>query len=428
MSDDLRRAVREKYAAFITRQTGCGTAGCCSADAAGRVTQAVTGGLYSADETAGLPRDAVAASLGCGNPTALAELHDGETVLDLGSGAGLDVLLSARRVGSHGKAYGLDMTEEMLAAARANQARAGVDNVEFLQGYIEDIPLPDNAVDVVISNCVINLSGDKDRVLREAFRVLRPGGRLAVSDIIVVRPLPRHVQDSLAAWAGCIAGALTEAQYRAKLEAAGFTGIAVEVTRVYDFSPQDIAAWCPDLSAAEQAALQGAVVSAFIRAKKPAQILTPGRDYLLQLAAADDFTAIATLLTAAGLPVSGVTADQGDFFVARQHGRVVGVIGVMRHGDAALLRSLAVQNDRRKAGIGGALLAWALEQAQAGGARAAYLLTTTAEGFFRRHGFTDVPRQAIPASLLADSTLADICPVASVCMRRVLSAADTKGF
>ena len=189
--------------------------------------------MYDASEKAALPADAVAASLGCGNPTALAQLQPGETVLDLGSGGGIDVLLSARRVRPTGKAYGLDMTDEMLALARANQKKAGVENVEFLKGAIENIPLPDNTVDVIISNCVINLSGDKDRVLREAFRVLKPGGRLAVSDVVIRGEVPAEIRKSMELWVGCMAGALQESEYREKLAAAGFQSISVEPTRVY---------------------------------------------------------------------------------------------------------------------------------------------------------------------------------------------------
>ena len=224
----------------------------------------------SADETAELPADAVAASLGCGNPTALAELKPGETVLDLGSGGGIDVLLSARRVGPSGKAYGLDMTDEMLALARENQRKAAAQNVEFLKGDIETIPLPDSSVDVVISNCVINLSADKDRVLGEAFRVLRPGGRFAVSDIVVRGEMPTEIRRRLEAWAGCIAGALEETEYRAKLAHVGFERIEVEPTRIYsaDQAREFLAGDAEADSIAQMA--DGKFMSAFVRAHKPA--------------------------------------------------------------------------------------------------------------------------------------------------------------
>src|SRR6476469_5831012 len=222
--NDIKEAVREKYSQAAVR---AGT--CCGA----RPSDPITSNLYSEQETGALPEAAVLASLGCGNPTALAELKAGETVLDLGSGGGIDVLLSARRVGPTGKAYGLDMTDEMLALARENQKKAGAENVEFLKGEIEHIPLPGNSVDVVISNCVINLSADKDSVLREAFRVLKPGGRLAVSDVVVRGEVPEEIQKSLLLWVGCIAGALRDEDYINKLTAAGFEAVSIETTRIY---------------------------------------------------------------------------------------------------------------------------------------------------------------------------------------------------
>ncbi|MDD4588688.1 MAG: arsenite methyltransferase [Heliobacteriaceae bacterium] len=269
MGDDIRDQVREKYAqAIVDISSGSGDCcgnGCCCGPAGKSV---ITKDLYRIDEIDGLPAETLATSFGCGNPTALTTLHPGETVLDLGSGAGLDVLLSARRVGPAGKVYGLDMTDEMLAKARANQNQAGVTNVEFLQGFIEDIPLPDNHVDVVISNCVINLSGDKDKVMAEIFRVLKPGGRVAVSDVVLLRPLPDKVRQDLVAWTACVGGALSRDDYIAKLGAAGFVRIGVEVTRVYDFSPAEAAAIFPDLPVAERLVINGAVAGAFIRAEK----------------------------------------------------------------------------------------------------------------------------------------------------------------
>src|ERR1700756_514273 len=228
----IQEAVKEKYGA-AAKQVAAGKTACCGGGAELSGCDPITRGLYDAAEQGALPAEAVLASLGCGNPTALAELEPGETVLDLGSGGGIDVLLSARRVGPSGKAYGLDMTDEMLTLARENQRKAGVDNVEFLKGEIEDIPLPDNSVDVIISNCVINLSADKDRVFAEAFRVLRPGGRFAVSDVVVRGEVPAQIRRSVELWIGCVAGALSEAEYRAKLAKAGFESIGVEPTRVY---------------------------------------------------------------------------------------------------------------------------------------------------------------------------------------------------
>ncbi len=223
---DIKAIVQEKYGEAARRVAAGEKKSCCG--------DPITNGLYSATEAGELPETAVAASLGCGNPTALAQLGAGETVLDLGSGGGIDVLLSARRVGPSGKAYGLDMTDDMLALARENQKKAGVENVEFLRGEIENIPLPEGAVDVVISNCVINLSGDKDRVLREAFRVLKPGGRFAVSDVVLREDVPEELRQDALLWAGCVAGALSEREYREKLAAAGFAGITLESTREYE--------------------------------------------------------------------------------------------------------------------------------------------------------------------------------------------------
>jgi SAM-dependent methyltransferase len=265
---DIKQIVKEKYGQVALRVTSGGGGSCCG----GTETESpITSRLYGVDETAALPDAAVAASRGCGNPTALAQLAPGEVVLDLGSGGGIDVLLSAARVGPTGKAYGLDMTDEMLALARENQARAGATNVEFLKGEMEHIPLPGDTVDVIVSNCVINLSSDKDRVLAEAFRVLRPGGRLAISDIVVRGEVPDEIRRSVELWIGCMAGALEESEYRAKLAKAGFEAIDVEPTRIYrvedardflDRAGLDAAAMAPHLD--------GKFMSAFVRARKPA--------------------------------------------------------------------------------------------------------------------------------------------------------------
>jgi SAM-dependent methyltransferase len=268
---DIQQTVREKYGAIAAAVTKTSAnVGCCAPAACG-CGDPMTSNLYSDAETSGLPAEAVIASLGCGNPTALIELEPGQTVLDLGSGGGIDVFLSAKRVGPTGKAYGLDMTDEMLALARDNQRKASVTNVEFLKGAIESIPLPDNSVDVIISNCVINLSSDKDAVLREAFRVLKPGGRFAVSDVVVRGVVPTDVRRSMELWVGCIAGALEEQDYAAKLRAAGFNDVEVEPWRVYNVedarsfltdSGLDVDALAPQV--------QGMFASSFIRATKPA--------------------------------------------------------------------------------------------------------------------------------------------------------------
>jgi len=276
--NDLQATVREKYGEAARRAASgetsvscCGSSGCC-----GDTTESwdpITANLYDAGETAGLPAKALLASLGCGNPTALAELREGETVLDLGSGGGIDVLLSARRVGPTGKAYGLDMTDDMLALANENKRKAGAENVEFLRGEIERIPLPDNSVDVIISNCVINLSGDKERVLREAFRVLKPGGRFAVSDVVVRGDVPEAVRRNVELWIGCVAGALEEQEFLSLLSGVGFENPSIEPTRIY--SAHDGATLLANTGLdAETFAkqIEGKFMSAFVRATKPAKV------------------------------------------------------------------------------------------------------------------------------------------------------------
>ena len=269
--DDIKAIVKDKYGKAALRVTGGGSSCCGSAPSRGECDP-ITSNLYSGTETAELPAEAVAASLGCGNPTALAALRPGETVLDLGSGGGIDVILSAKRVGPTGKAYGLDMTDEMLALARENQRKAGVPNVEFLKGEIEAIPLPDACVDVIVSNCVINLSADKDQVLAEAFRVLKPGGRFAVSDIVVRGEVPPAIRRSVELWIGCVAGALEEQEYRDKLAKAGFEAIDVEPTRVYRAEDaRDFLAGAGLDAAAIAPTVDGKFMSAFVRARKPAR-------------------------------------------------------------------------------------------------------------------------------------------------------------
>ena len=267
---NVKEQVQEKYGQAALRVKTGGSSCCGAAPASACCVDPITSNLYDSGQTSQIPEEAVLASLGCGNPTALAALKPGEIVLDLGSGGGIDVLLSARRVGPAGKAYGLDMTDEMLALARENQRKAGVENVEFLKGEIEHIPLPGNSVDVIISNCVINLSADKDRVLREAFRVLKPGGRFAVSDVVVRGDVPAEVRRSMELWVGCIAGALTETDYRGKLASAGFTSVGVEVTRVYgvEEAATFLAGQGLDVETAAKE-VDGKIVSAFIRATKP---------------------------------------------------------------------------------------------------------------------------------------------------------------
>ncbi len=269
-TQNLKEIVKEKYGQAALRVTKGGNS-CCGAAASARCEDPITSNLYDDSERAGLPEEAVLASLGCGNPAALARLNPGEIVLDLGSGGGIDVLLSAKRVGPTGKAYGLDMTDEMLELARANQRKAGVANVEFLKGEIENIPLPDNTVEVIISNCVINLSADKDRVLAEAFRVLKPGGRLAVSDVVVRGEILPEIRRNVELWVGCVAGALEENEYRSKLARAGFVRIDIEPTRVYrvEDAREFLSAKGIDVESIAPL-VDGKFMSAFIRACKAA--------------------------------------------------------------------------------------------------------------------------------------------------------------
>ena len=271
---DIKEVVKEKYGQAALRVKSGGAASCCGSTSAANSAcgcgDPITANLYDSAQAGQIPEEALLASLGCGNPTALAQLNPGETVLDLGSGGGIDVLLSAKRVGPTGKAYGLDMTDEMLALAKENKRKAGVNNVEFLKGEIEHIPLPDNSIDVIISNCVINLSADKDSVLREAFRVLKPGGRFAVSDVVTRGTIAPEIRQSVLLWVGCVAGALDEGEYRTKLAAAGFEQIEIEPTRVYRVEDAreflsghgiDVDALAPQVD--------GRFLSAFVRAVKP---------------------------------------------------------------------------------------------------------------------------------------------------------------
>ena len=275
---DLKATVKARYGETAQRvaagESGascCGSSGCCGST--GETWDPITANLYDEGQTAGIPAEALLASLGCGNPTALAELREGETVLDLGSGGGIDVLLSARRVGPTGKAYGLDMTDEMLALANENKRKAGAGNVEFLRGEIESIPLPDATVDVIISNCVINLSGDKRAVLREAFRVLKPGGRFAVSDVIVRGDIPEAVRASMELWTGCVAGALRDDEFLALLREVGFEHPSIEPTRVYTADDARALLEGTGLDADALAGeIEGRILSAFVRATKPGAV------------------------------------------------------------------------------------------------------------------------------------------------------------
>ena len=275
-SGDIKEVVKEKYGQAALRVKTGGSSCCGAVSASGLSCDPITSNLYDTTETSQIPEEAMLASLGCGNPTALAKLNPGEVVLDLGSGGGIDVLLSAKRVGPTGKAYGLDMTDEMLALANENKRKAGAENVEFLKGEIEHIPLPDNSVDVIISNCVINLSADKDRVLREAFRVLKPGGRFAVSDVVTRGAIPEEIRQRVLLWVGCIAGALEENEYRSKLRAAGFEQVEVEPTRIYrvEEAREFLSSAGVDVDAI-RSQVDEKFMSAFIRGVKPPAKIAP---------------------------------------------------------------------------------------------------------------------------------------------------------
>jgi len=433
VTQDVTRIVREKYGAAARRAAEgaaascCGPVNaCCGGSAFDGATDPITSNLYVSGETHELPAAAGLASLGCGNPTALAELREGEVVLDLGSGGGIDVLLSARRVGPTGRAYGVDMTDEMLALAWQNAADAGVENVEFLNGRIEAIPLPDASVDVVISNCVINLSGDKRRVLREAFRVLRPGGRFAVSDVVVRGTLPPDLKRSMELWVGCVAGALEEAEFLALLGEAGFEDASVEMTRTYDV--EDARAFLVNAGVdVERAAREvaGRVGAAFVRARKPmaAAHAAAGHTPALRAATPGDLAAVERLLAAAGLPLDGVAAALPSFVVAEADGAIVGVAGLEVCGDNALLRSVAVAPEWRGRRLGRALVEHVIADAEARGIPALYLLTTTAEDYFPSFGFVRMDRGAVPADVRETAEFRDACPASAAVMAKPLAGA-----
>lgn len=368
----------------------------------------------------------MAASAGCGNPLALAQLYPGEVVLDLGSGGGIDVLLAARRVGPGGFVWGLDMTDEMLALAEQNRRRSGLDHVAFLKGRIEAVPLPDSSVDVVISNCVINLSVDKAAVLREAARVLRPGGRLAAYDIVSRKPLPGAVRRMPRAWSRCVAGALGIATYERLLREAGLTDIEIQpVSTLESTCYGDTRQRLP-------------IDSAFIRARKPGQVALGPAELSIEPASGADLPAILHLLEKAGLPADGVAEHLNGFFVARRRQQpgaslataipaattVIGCAGIEPYGSQALLRSVAVTPPLQNMGVGRRLVEAALGRAIQNGATEVYLLTTTAEGYFTRLGFEHVERQAVCGPVTSSAEFTSACPQSAAVMRRQLTAGD----
>jgi arsenite methyltransferase len=448
--DLLKASVKEKYGAAASRvATGetsgscCGSSGCC-----GATTDAwdpITSDLYDEGQTAGIPAEALLASLGCGNPTALAQLNAGETVLDLGSGGGIDVLLSAKRVGPTGKAYGLDMTDEMLALANENRRKAGAENVEFLRGEIERIPLPDDSVDVIISNCVINLSADKKRVIAEAYRVLKPGGRLAVSDVVVRGEVPAQVRRNMELWIGCVAGALGDEEFLTLLRNAGFENPGIEPTRFY--SAEDAMAFLAGSGLdAESFAreIDGKFFSGFVRATKPLRQATTAQTsqccgpdccgtteetpiamtkksakaITYRSAEPGDRTAVHKLLDELGLPIAGVPDDLRNFVVATYDGDVIGVTGLeLADANSVLLRSVGVRAAHRNNGVARRLVALAIEDARSMNIRSVYLLTPSAAKYFARWGFAETARSEIPAALAATSEFQGACSASTMLMK-----------
>lgn len=445
--DQLRTNVQEKYGAAASRVANGETSGsCCGSSACcGSTTEAwdpITSDLYDEGQTAGIPAEALLASLGCGNPTALAQLNAGEIVLDLGSGGGIDVLLSARRVGPTGKAYGLDMTDEMLALANENKRKAGAENVEFLRGEIEQIPLPDSTVDVIISNCVVNLSADKARVVAEAYRVLKPGGRLAISDVVVRGDVPAAVRRNMEMWIGCVAGALEEQEFLKLLRTAGFENPSIEPTRFYGAEDAKAFLSGSGLDAESFASeIDGKFFSGFVRATKPlgktgpksccgADCCEPDEEVHIAMtpkstksityrsAEAGDRVAVEALLRALGLPIAGVPDDLHDFVVATHDGDVIGVTGLeLADSQAVLLRSVGVHPSHRKNGVARRLVALAIEDARSMNVHSVYLLTPSAEKYFARWGFVVSQRSDIPAALAATSEFQGACSESTTLMK-----------
>lgn len=406
--DEIRQAVREQYGQ-IAESDGCGCgSSCCSAApaSADALSQALG---YSANETGAVPEGANL-GLGCGNPQAIAALKAGETVLDLGSGAGFDCFLAARQVGDDGRVIGVDMTPAMLSKARRNAEQGGYGNVDFRLGEIENLPVADGCVDVIISNCVINLSPNKPRVFAEAFRVLKPGGRLAISDVVAFAELPDDIRRDRALLTGCMAGASPISQVEAMLSDAGFRQIRIAPK---DESKSFIRDWAPGIPITDY------VVSATIEAIKP--VMNPA-SVDIRPACAEDFPAIMALLKAAVLPTDDLNeAMSGRFVVATAGDRLVGVCGLEVFGEAGLPRSLAVELEWRGNGLGERLVAENERRARDTGVRALYLLTTTAQAYLQRLGYEDVARDTVPAAIAAHPQFRGLCPASAKCMRKILA-------
>ncbi len=407
--DEIKAAVRARYA-----RAGQGS-GCCGAPSPS-VTFRAAG--YGAAELKGLPPEAVASAYGCGNPLAFAGVQPGQVVLDIGSGAGIDSLLAAERVGPGGRVIGVDMTPEMLRRAEANAAAAGFSNVEFRLGEAERLPVPDASVDWVISNCVLNLSPDKPAAFREIHRVLRPGGRLQVADV-VAEDLPESLRADLAAWSGCLAGAISEADYVAGLEAAGLVEVRVVARLPYEagqieglLGEADRQVGCSGGHGVGAADLAGKVWSASFAARKPGG--TAG--ITIRAAEATDLPAIRALLEEARLPTAGVAEHVADFLVAEEAGGIAGAVGMERAGEFALFRSLVVRPDARRRGIAERLFRGLETIARAKGVARAYLLTETLDARCRAWGFTRAPRETVPTALRASPEFTGCCPSSAALM------------
>lgn len=416
--DDIRNYVKERYARAIKNNSSCcGSGGCCCGTAGSSDLLGMTRGNYDGSVLEKTPGQMADQSFGCGNPFTEARIHPGETVLDLGSGAGLDLFLASEATGPYGKVIGLDMTDEMLETAAENLR--GLDNVTLVKGYIEDMPIESGIVDVIISNCVINLSPDKGKVLKEAFRVLRPGGRFCVSDTVFLRSVTERAVKNLAAWSGCISGALLETVYADLMKEAGFADVEVRRTKVYEMPDALAAMTFPELSAEERNEINGALASAIILGKKPMEKPEEGRDFTIRRATSGDVPAMASLLEENGLTSLGV-AEAPENFLVLEHSGIAAVAGMEIRGDAGLLRSLAVRLKDRKKGFGERMTAAIIDQARAQGVQTVFLLTETAERFFGRAGFTAVRREDIPAPLMRSSALDRVCPEGSTVMKKTL--------
>ncbi|GAB1400068.1 hypothetical protein MASR2M79_07560 [Aminivibrio sp.] len=416
--DDIRSYVKERYAQAIKNKSSCcGSGGCCCGTAGPFDILSMTRGNYDDATLEKTPEHMADQSFGCGNPFTEARIHPGETVLDLGSGAGLDLFLASEMTGPFGRVIGLDMTDEMLATAAENLK--GVENVSLVKGYIEEMPVESGSVDVIISNCVINLSPDKGRVLKEAFRVLRPGGRFCISDTLFLRPVTERAVKNLAAWSGCISGALQETVYAEKMRAAGFEEVEVRRTKVYSVPDAMAAMAFPELSSEERNEINGALASAIIQGKKPLLELEEGVDYTIRRAESGDVPAIAVLLEENGLTPLGV-AEAPENFLVLEHSGIAAVIGMEIRGDSGLLRSLVVRLRDRKKCFGVRMTAVIIDLARAQGVRTIYLLTETAERFFERAGFVAARREDIPAPLMQSSALDKVCPEGSAILKKML--------